>query len=135
MPGRSGTGRRIRQLLAVSRLVCGHESLRNRVTPCSSEPFRGGGLGTDGRLQLEAIAQVILPQGSFRELAVAPLGQWGENFDIGADTGTPVSNNYQVPFRFTDKLAKLMLTINRPKLTSDDVKKLTAAQRNNRASE
>ena len=47
-----------------------------------------------------------------------------ENFDIGADTGTPVSNEYQVPFRFTGKLNKLKLTIDRPKLTPEDVKQL-----------
>jgi arylsulfatase len=61
--------------------------------------------------------------------------QWDENFDIGADTGTPVSNDYQVPFKFTGKLTKLMLDINRPKLTPEDVQKLKAAGRNNRASE
>jgi hypothetical protein len=28
--------------------------------------------------------------------------QWDEDFDIGADTGTPVDDHaYQVPFRFT----------------------------------
>ena len=36
--------------------------------------------------------------------------QWDENFDIGADTGTPVDDeDYQVPFRFTGKLNKLTL--------------------------
>lgn len=61
--------------------------------------------------------------------------QWDENFDIGADTGTPVSNDYQVPFRFTGKLNKLTLTFDPLKLTPGDVKKLTAARRNNRARE
>ena len=62
--------------------------------------------------------------------------QWDENFDIGADTGTPVDDkDYHVPFRFNGKLNKLTLTIDRPKLSPDDVKKLMAAQRNNRASE
>lgn len=61
--------------------------------------------------------------------------QWDENFDIGADTGTPVSDDYQVPFEFTGKLEKLTLTIDRPKLSPEDIKKLTAAGRNNRASE
>jgi arylsulfatase len=61
--------------------------------------------------------------------------QWDENFDIGADTGTPVSNDYQVPFRFTGKLDKLTLTIDRPKLTPEDEKRLSEAQRNNRMSE
>jgi arylsulfatase len=62
--------------------------------------------------------------------------QWDENFDIGADTGTPVDDkDYQVPFRFTGKLNKLTLTIDRPKLTPEDEKRLAEAQRNNRVSE
>jgi arylsulfatase len=41
--------------------------------------------------------------------------QWDENFDIGADTGTPVDDrDYQVPFRLTGKLNQLTLTINQP---------------------
>jgi arylsulfatase A-like enzyme len=53
------------------------------------------------------------------------LMQWDENFDIGADTGTPVDDkDYKVPFRFTGKLAKLTLNIDRPKLTPEDIKKL-----------
>jgi arylsulfatase len=62
--------------------------------------------------------------------------QWDENFDIGADTGTPVDDkDYQVPFRFTGKLIKLSLTIDRPQLSAADKQKLKATQRNNRASE
>jgi arylsulfatase len=61
--------------------------------------------------------------------------QWDENFDIGADTGTPVSNDYQVPFKFTGTLSKLTLAIDRPKLSPEDIQKLKAAGRNNRMSE
>jgi arylsulfatase A-like enzyme len=61
--------------------------------------------------------------------------QWDENFDIGADTGTPVANDYQVPFKFTGKLNKLTLKIDRPQLTPADIEKLKEATRNNRASE
>jgi hypothetical protein len=50
-------------------------------------------------------------------------------------SGTPASNGYQVPFKFTGKLTKLTLNINRPKLTPEDIQKLKAAGRNNRASE
>jgi arylsulfatase len=51
--------------------------------------------------------------------------QWDENFDVGADTGTPVNDrDYQVPFRFTGDLDRLTLTINRPKLSPEDIKKL-----------
>jgi Sulfatase len=56
------------------------------------------------------------------------LMQWDENFDIGADTGTPVDDrDYQVPFKFTGKLDKLTLKIERPKLTPDDIKRLKEA--------
>jgi arylsulfatase len=40
-----------------------------------------------------------------------------------------------VPVRFTGKLNKLTLTISRPKLSPRDVKMLSEARRNNKASE
>ena len=43
--------------------------------------------------------------------------------------------DYQVPFAFTGKLAKLTLRIDRPKLTPEDEKRLAQAQRNNKTSE
>jgi arylsulfatase len=61
--------------------------------------------------------------------------QWDENFDIGADTGTPVSDDYQVPFRFTGTLEKLTLKIDRPQLSPADIERLKEATRNNRAAE
>ena len=62
--------------------------------------------------------------------------QWDENLDIGSDTGSPVNDaDYQPPFNFTGKLNKVKLTIDRPKLTPDDVKKLQAAQNTKKASE
>jgi arylsulfatase len=55
---------------------------------------------------------------------------------VGADTGSPVADeDYQCPFRFTGKLHKLTLTIDRPKLSPEDIKKLEAAMRNNKMSE
>ena len=62
--------------------------------------------------------------------------QWDENLDIGSDTGTPVNDaDYQVPFKFTGKLIKVTLTIDRPKLTPEDEKKLMEAQRSKKVSE
>jgi arylsulfatase A-like enzyme len=58
------------------------------------------------------------------EHTIPLIMQWDENFDIGADTGTPVSNDYQVPFRFTGKINKLTLNIDRPKLTSEQERQL-----------
>jgi len=61
---------------------------------------------------------------------------WDENLDVGSDTGTPVDDrDYQVPFTFTGKINKITLTIDRPKLSPEDEKKLMQAQRNNRVSE
>jgi arylsulfatase len=62
--------------------------------------------------------------------------QWDETFDVGSDTGTPVDDkDYQVPFAFNGKLAKLTIKLDRPQLTPQDEKKLMDAERNNRASE
>jgi arylsulfatase len=61
---------------------------------------------------------------------------WDENLDVGSDTGTPVDDrDYQVPFKFTGKINRITLTIDRPKLTPEDEKKLMQAQRNNKTSE
>ena len=55
---------------------------------------------------------------------------WDESLDIGSDTGSPVDDrDYQVPFAFTGKINKITLTIDRPKLSPEDIKKLEAAQR------
>jgi arylsulfatase len=63
--------------------------------------------------------------------------QWDETFDVGADTGTPVDDkDYKVPFEFTGTIDKLTLSIDRPKLSPEDEKRLMEeGQRNNRASE
>ena len=61
---------------------------------------------------------------------------WDENLDVGSDTGTPVADqDYQVPFAFTGKIDKITLTIDRPKLSPEDEKKLMEAQPNNKSSE
>jgi hypothetical protein len=61
------------------------------------------------------------------------IWQWDENFDIGADTGTPVSSDYQEPFRFTGRLNKLTLTIDRPQLTPEDIKRLRTVTETSRS--
>ena len=46
-----------------------------------------------------------------------------ETFDVGLDTRTPVDDNdYQVPFRFTGKVAKLTFELGREQLSEDDYK-------------
>ncbi len=91
------------------------------------------GIGRGGTGVLKVDGQEVARNSMERSIPL--ILQWDENFDIGADTGTPVSDDYQVPFRFTGKLDRLTLTIDRPQLSPEDVKTLTETQRNNRASE
>ncbi len=92
------------------------------------------GIGRGGTGILKVDGQNVATQ--TMEQTVPLILQWDENFDVGADTGTPVDDqDYQIPFRFNGNLDKLTLTINRPQLSPEDIKKLETAQRNNRVSE
>jgi arylsulfatase A-like enzyme len=92
------------------------------------------GIGQSGTGVLKVDGKEVATQKM--EHTVPLILQWDETFDIGSDTGTPVDDkDYQVPFTFTGKLAKLTIKLDRPKLTPEDEKKLMEAQRNNKASE
>jgi arylsulfatase len=93
------------------------------------------GIGRGGTGVLKVDGKEVATQKM--EHTIPLLFQWDENFDIGADTGTPVDDrDYQVPFAFTGKLDKLTLKIDRPQLTPADIKLLSEeGQRNNKASE
>jgi arylsulfatase len=92
------------------------------------------GIGRGGTGVLKADGAEVASRKMERTIPL--ILQWDENFDVGADTGTPVDDqDYQVPFKFTGTLHKLTLKIERPTLSPEDVKKLEASQRNNRASE
>jgi arylsulfatase len=92
------------------------------------------GIGRGGTGVLKVDGQEVARR--TMEHTIPLIMQWDENFDIGADTGTPVDDHdYQVPFRFTGTLNKLTLKIDRPQLSPADIEKLKAATRNNRAAE
>jgi len=93
------------------------------------------GIGRSGTGVLKVDGKEVAAQKMDRTLPF--ILQWDETFDIGSDTGTPVDDkDYQVPFRFTGKLNKLTIKIERPKLTPEDEKLLREqSQRNNKASE
>jgi hypothetical protein len=93
------------------------------------------GIGRSGTGVLKVDGKEVATQKMERTIPI--ILQWDENFDVGADTGTPVDDqDYQVPFAFTGKLGKLTLSIDRPQLTPADEKLLQEhAHRNNRASE
>lgn len=92
------------------------------------------GIGRGGTGVLKVDGNTVATQ--TMEHTIPLILQWDENFDIGADTGTPVDDqDYQVPFEFTGKIDTLTLTINRPQLTPADIEKLKAAQGNDKVSE
>ncbi len=84
------------------------------------------GIGRGGTGVLKVDGTAVATQTMERTLPL--ILQWDENFDVGADTGTPVAEDYQVPFTFTGKLNKVTLKIDRPQLTPEDVKKLKEAE-------
>src|SRR5215813_9043293 len=65
------------------------------------------GIGRGGTGMLKVDGKEVARQSM--ERTVPLILQWDENFDIGADTGTPVADDYQVPFRFSGKLDRLTL--------------------------
>ncbi len=94
--------------------------------------FSGVGRGGTGVLKVDG--QAVDTQKMEHTLPF--ILQWDEALDVGSDTLTGVNDaDYKPPFAFTGKIDKITLTIDRPKLSPEDVKKLEQAQRNNKVSE
>jgi arylsulfatase len=92
------------------------------------------GIGQGGKGILSVDGKVVAEQKMERTLPL--ILQWDESLDIGSDTLTGVDDrDYQSPFAFTGKIDKITLSIDRPKLTPEDIKKLEQAQQSNHASE
>jgi len=84
------------------------------------------GLGRSGTGTLKVDGKVVQTQTMERTLPM--ILQWDESFDIGSDTLTGVNDeDYKPPFPLTARLNKLTLTVDRPKLTEADIKKLDTA--------
>src|SRR5260370_28626253 len=81
------------------------------------------GIGRSGTGVLKVDGKALVTQKMEHTLPL--ILQWDETFDIGSDTGTPVDDkDYQVPFKFTGKLNKLTLKLDRPQMTEADIKEL-----------
>ena len=92
------------------------------------------GLGRGGTGTLTVDGEVVATKTI--ENTIPMLMQWCESFDVGADTGSPVSDeDYQTPFRFAGTLEKLTLTIDRPELSREDIEKLQTAMHANPAAD
>jgi len=92
------------------------------------------GLGRGGTGTLKVDGKVVDTKPMARSLPM--ILQWDEAFDVGSDTLTGVNDaDYQPPFPLTAKLNKLTIKVNRPQLSPEEIKKLEAAQRDNKSSE
>jgi arylsulfatase len=86
------------------------------------------GIGKGGTGVLKIDGKEVATQKMAQTIPLAL--QLDETFDIGSDTGTPVDDeDYQVPFKFTGKLNKLTLKVERPELTPADIKRLEEMER------
>ena len=55
---------------------------------------------------------------------------WDETFNVGLDTGTPVDDqDYQVPFRFTGKIAKLTVKLGPKEISAGEQAKIEKDKR------
>ena len=79
--------------------------------------FKYEGLGVDTlKVDGKAVAEKKM------EKTLPIILQWDESFDIGSDT------DYKPPFNFTGTLDTLTIKVERPQLTSEDIKKLETAE-------
>jgi arylsulfatase len=81
--------------------------------------YDGGGVGKGGEATItvdgEKVASGRLDQTIPYRMSL------DETLDIGEDTGTPVSEDYKVPFRFTGDLEKVTINITEHKLTEAEI--------------
>lgn len=80
--------------------------------------YDGGGLGKGGTLTLSVDGKAVAEGRIDRTYAFRV--SLDETFDIGEDTGTPVSEDYKVPFRFTGSLERVLVRLAETKLTAED---------------
>ncbi|QDV19572.1 hypothetical protein Pan153_42380 [Gimesia panareensis] len=85
--------------------------------------FSGVGKGGTGTLKVDG--RVVSTQ--TMEKTIPIILQWDESFDIGSDTITGLNDaDYTPPFPLTAKFNKLTITIDRPQLSSAEIKELEA---------
>jgi len=58
-----------------------------------------------------------------------------ETFDVGEDAGTPVSEDYDVPFKFTGQIEKVGVNLGDAKLAGGGQKALLTAETRRRVNE
>ena len=82
--------------------------------------YDGGGVGKGGVATLSVdgneVASETFPQTIGYRMSL------DETLDIGADTGTPVSEDYAVPFDFTGDLEQVVISITEQELSEEEIR-------------
>jgi arylsulfatase len=95
--------------------------------------YDGGGIGKGGIGTLQVDGKTVATGRIERTLAFRLSVD--ETLDCGEDTGTPVSEDYHLPFRFTGTLNKVVIDLTPAKLTQEDETRIRNAQAEIGASE
>jgi hypothetical protein len=80
--------------------------------------YDGGGLGKPGTAKL-LVDGTQVAEGRIERTIPFRISA-DETLDIGEDTGTPVSEDYHVPFRFTGDLKKLAIQLTDAPLSAEE---------------
>jgi arylsulfatase A-like enzyme len=88
--------------------------------------YDGGGLGKGGTVTLSADNKEVAPGRVDRTYAFRV--SLDETLDVGEDTGTPVSEDYTVPFTFSGTLNRVLIRLSDTELTAEDEAQLRRAR-------
>ena len=88
--------------------------------------YDGGGIGKGGDVVESVDGKAVAVGRVERTLPFRLAGD--ETLDIGEDTGTPVSDDYKVPFKFTGTLKKLAITLGESRLSDANRKAIDEAK-------
>ena len=84
--------------------------------------YDGGGIGKGGLATLSVDGKEVASAKLARTIPFRVSAD--ETLDIGIDTGTPVSEDYHVPFKFTDTIEKVVVDLSQTGLSPQDQKEL-----------
>jgi arylsulfatase len=88
--------------------------------------YDGGGIGKGGTVTINVDDKRVAEGRIDRTYAFRV--SFDETLDIGEDTGTPVSEDYQVPFKFTGKLNRVLVRLSDSPLTAEDEEQIRRAK-------
>jgi arylsulfatase len=103
--------------------VAGKEALKpGKHTILFYFNYDGGGIGKGGKGTLQVDGKTVATGRIERTLPFRL--SLDETLDCGEDTGTPVSEEYRTPFKFTGELTKVTVNLKPVPLTAQDQRKL-----------